>query len=310
MKRLMIFLLIIGCFVMGVCFAGDETLDEIKSQQQGALGSTGNGQLDDVVVTESVKKGIDSSKPQLVIELDHFSLISHTLKTEKFVLDKRSGNPEQLRVTSEPFLQSQATYAPWHSDIIEPPIAVFKLGNKKIEVDEWQFVITDPSGRPFKKYSGNGLIPLSLEWDGRDDKSRMLNVGNTYSYVLHYIYKGNKKDIIGQPFSINALLHQERTGLYVSLALSSVFDTSSIINKILDNGEVLIRESADILKEYYSAPITVIVYSESDETALEQAKKIRTRLAEELIMSEDKIKIEGYLDMPENFHVDIVVKNR
>ena len=72
-------------------------------------------------------------------------------------------------------------------------------------------MITDISGNPFRNFSVTGKISEKVAWDGRDDNGNFLQVGNVYSYILTLSDRaGNKRNIIGKPFSIDAVLHQER----------------------------------------------------------------------------------------------------
>jgi outer membrane protein OmpA-like peptidoglycan-associated protein len=51
------------------------------------------------------------------------------------------------------------------------------------EAISWKIIITSEDGAVVKTFSGEGLLPERITWDGKDDKQRLLPTG-VYNYVL------------------------------------------------------------------------------------------------------------------------------
>ena len=121
---------------------------------------------------------------------------------------------------------------------------------------------------------------------------------------------GNPHTLIGSPFVIHSLLHQEEDGLYISITRKKLFDVEKDKIKILEENVALLKEAADYLKENFTLATKIEVYGENAVVANEQAKAVAKYLTDELVFPEDKIKYAGYEDSIENHHIDIFIKNR
>ena len=273
-------------------------------------GEAVSGRLEDVVVKGSDTVKIESDKAPIKIEWDDMKAINPTLDTDKAILERLTSNVNKMKMTNPDILSTDATVSPWLSYISREPIEEFQLNYDKLKVKSWEFIITDSRGYKFKKFNGKKYIPGIMQFSGRNEEGNFMRVGNVYSYVLTYIDEsGAKQTVIGQPFSIDGALHQEKEGLIVSIASKSIFDQSNILT-LTKTGKLILTESSDILKEYFDVPVVVKVYSESESVAEDQAKEIVKYLAKILIIPPEKIAVRGFGDIPENYHIDIVISNK
>ncbi|MEE8424658.1 MAG: hypothetical protein V3S11_02455, partial [Elusimicrobiota bacterium] len=88
----------------------------------------------------------------------------------------------------------------------------------------WDFVVVDAAGRVFRKFTGEGDPPESLEFDGRSDEGKWLKVGQVYQGVLTYRDpNGRSHTAMGQPFALAGLSLQKSNGYVISLAAQTMF---------------------------------------------------------------------------------------
>ena len=269
-----------------------------------------SGQLDDIMVTGEDKLKVKSDKPVLDIKLDLNQVVMPTIDTEKKFLDK-SPNLVDLKEAAPKMLNSAQLAAPFLVAFIREPIANFSLKVLGIKTATWDLVVTDSKGRVFKKFEGKGKPPLSLEWNGRNPENRIVKVGNAYSYLVTLVDEaGGPHTLIGAPFVLHSLIHQEENGLFLSLTRKKVFDVEKDKNKILYEALPFLKEASDSIKDNFTLPVVVNVYGENASLATEQAKAVAKYFTDELVLPQTQIKAYGFEDAIENFRVDIAIKNR
>ena len=278
----------------------------------GALlyGAATSGQLEDVVVKGKDTVKIESNKTETKINVDHMKAINPTLETEKAFLEKLTDGINKMKMTNPDVLTTEATVSPWFSYIAKEPVSEFKLNYEKLKVKSWDFVVTDSRGYKFRMFSGKNPIPGIIKFSGRNETGEFMRVGNVYGYILTYVDEaGMKKTVIGQPFSIDGALHQEKEGLIVSISAKALFDPQGSAN-LTKTGKLILIEASDILKEYFNIPVVVKAYAESDSLGEEQAGEIVKYFDKILVVPENKIGVKGYKDNPENYHIEIVITNK
>lgn len=274
------------------------------------LYGAGSGQLDDVVVKGSDTVKIESDKAETKINVDHMKAINPTLETDKAFLEKLTDGVNKMKMTYPDVLTTEATVSPWLAYIAREPVEEFPLKYEKLRVRSWEFVVTDSRGYKFRMFTGKNVIPGSIKFSGRNEDGSFMRVGSVYGYILTYIDEtGTKKTVIGQPFSIDGAFHQEKDGLIISIASKAIFEQSDPLS-VTKTGRLILTEAADILKEYFNIPVVVKVYAESDSLGADQGSEIVKYFAKALVIPENKIPVKGYRDMPENYHIDIVIANK
>jgi hypothetical protein len=138
-----------------------------------------------------------------------------------------------------------------------------------------------------------------------------MQLGHMHSYVINYTTnKGEQKAFLGTPFVINAALHQEDNGLFISFNSGTIFDFEQPKIEFSEEGSKLMIESSDIMKDYFYMPFVVRGYAHTEEEGERYATAVAKKLAQLLVISPERIRVEGYEDIPENFHIDIVIQNR
>lgn len=269
-----------------------------------------SGKLEDITITGEDKLKVKSEKPALELKMDINEIVLPTIETERKFLEK-SPNLTNLQESVPKMLMTNKTANPYLIAIIREPIADFSLKVLSGKVETWELIVTDSKGKIFKKFEGKGIPPLSIEWSGRNQENKIVKVGNAYSYLVNFTNEaGNPRTLIGAPFTIHALLHQEQDGLFISITRKKLFDVEKEKTKLIDENVVLLKESLDILKENFNLPIKVEVYGENSTVATEQSKVVAKYLIDSLVLPEECIKYIGYENTIEDHRVDIFIKNR
>lgn len=272
---------------------------------------TSSGRLEDVVVKGKDTVKIDSEKPPTQLNVDHMKVINPSLETDKVFLEKVAPAIDKMKMTNPDVLSTDGTISPWLSYVAREPVESFTLDQGKQKVKSWEMVITDSRGYKFRMYSGKDSVPDTISFSGRNEDGAFMRVGNVYGYILTYLDEaGNKKTVIGKPFSIDAALHQEKEGLIIGIASKALFDQREDPAALTKSGKLMLSEASDILKEYFNIPVVVNAYAESDTLAQDQSKAIVAYISKILVIPESKITVKGFRDIPENFHVDIVIVNK
>ena len=136
-------------------------------------------------------------------------------------------------------------------------------------------------------------------------------MGNPYSYLINLVDQaGNPRTVIGSPFVIHYLVHQENDGLYVSVSRKKIFDVEKEKTKILEEGIPVLREMSDFLKDNFTLFSSIEAHGEDAGVAGEQAKILAQYFSDTLILPEKNIKYSGFEDTIENHRIDIMIKNR
>ncbi|MEI8094246.1 MAG: FlgD immunoglobulin-like domain containing protein [Spirochaetales bacterium] len=79
---------------------------------------------------------------------------------------------------------STKTFAPNNVDGATDLTIKIKTTEGVVPVDNWQLAVIDPRGKTFRQWSGKGLPPASLYWDGKSDTGDTVESGDDYQLQL------------------------------------------------------------------------------------------------------------------------------
>ncbi|MDI6782368.1 MAG: hypothetical protein QME49_09750 [bacterium] len=287
-------------FLPSVCLANDAA-----HQSKGE-------ELEDVTIKGTIKQEIKTQKPLVRIEEEMIEIDMPVMKTEEQLFSKTPATLEIWREAYGHILSSGQAAFPGYTGLVETPIATFQpqIKGRKV-ISKWNLVITDSRGCDFKKFKGSGDQSIVVVWEGYNDKNEILNVGDMYTYVFNYTdMAGNPHTFVGRPFSVDGLVHQEKNGLFISIANKALFVEERERIKIKEDVFPLLKETADRLKDYFGLPISVIAYGDTTSKALGQANAVAEYLAANLIIWVDQIKVASYQAEPGKQRIDVIVHNR
>jgi hypothetical protein len=270
------------------------------------------GKLEDVIVTEKDTTIVEREKTPFTVNLDSLKVVRPASDDNKAFLTRRADTFDALRSTRPYAMVSDLTVAPWLNSIAKDSIVTFSLPpREKKKPVSWEFIVIDRAGRPFRAFSGKSYPPQAIDWDGRNGDGVFMKIGSTYSSILRTTYAANRQFThIGDSFSTNAAEHQEKDGLYLSFALTSLFDGKRASSELLESGTVLLDEASTALKDYYPVPFVIYVYNETESSARSQAEELARYLAKKLVIPVESIAAKGCRAAPGDYSVNIVILNR
>jgi outer membrane protein OmpA-like peptidoglycan-associated protein len=93
---------------------------------------------------------------------------------------------------------------------IKPQISDYKTGSIKTatfdlkpeartEIKNWVMEITDPRGNVIKRFTGKGVPPKQITWDGKDDSGNIVTGGIFSSYSLKTVDRKGQQVIASEP---------------------------------------------------------------------------------------------------------------
>jgi len=290
--------------------AKPEVTGEARKSETASPEKKASGKLEDVTVTAEDKFKVKSEKPFLELNMDINEPVLSTIETENKFLEK-SPDFSELKNTLPKMLSTRLVAAPYLDLFVKEPVAIFNLKETGFKTSKWDLIITDYNGKVFKKFAGKGPGPEKIEWSGRNSANTVMKVGNPYSYMLNLLNsEGNPRTVIGAPFTVNQLVHQEADGLYLSVTRKKIFDPEKEKTKILEEGAPTLLEILNYLKDMSTLPVRVEVYGEDALTAGLQAKELAKHFTDTLVLTENSIKYNGNEAGLEDFRIDVIIKNR
>ncbi len=326
MKIFLLFLTLI----VGACFANasaqEQENDPAKQAQAGDMKSYDGGVPEEVVV-----KGGDSSsristgKPAIKIELDPFESIKTSLEPDtRFFLSESPLSMRLSRNTPE-FLQNKRVIEPWRMSFSDNAGITFYpekrlneifrrgLSEKEIKEIQWTLSITDEEGKTFERYSGKGQPPERVEWSGQNRRKEWIKAGHAYSAV--YVFtdgSGAPHTGINNPIQFTGIVHQENSGLYISLDSRVLFGNSKSETEIQEPlGGNLVKSAADLIKRrYFNIPVKIHSYAQTMSLAEQQANLVADKLSSHLMLSNNMITPEGHESSFSEQRLDVVLLNR
>ncbi|PIR15638.1 MAG: hypothetical protein COV48_13220, partial [Elusimicrobia bacterium CG11_big_fil_rev_8_21_14_0_20_64_6] len=188
-----------------------------------------------------------------------------------------------------------------------------KLESKEARKWGWSLTIADEEGRVFHNYSGSGNPPEELLWTGQNEQGEWVRAGRSYSAVYTFTSPdGSPRTTVGKLLLFKGIVHQEDTGLHVSLDSSVLFGTSKNAAVIqAPAGSDLLRAAADLIKRKYSGiPISVRMFANTKELGDAQAKAIQGVLLRELMVSTRHIGVDATRAPFSDQRAEIVLLNR
>lgn len=226
---------------------------------------------------------IKDEKPMAKLNFDIYSAVDALTGSGSYIFDPELAIRSDIASTPPPTLSSKQLRQPWLREIIKGRIAILHPQYVAENIESWELVISDPKGDIFKKFSGKGQPPASLDWDGRGDNGKMVDVGLTYSYSATAWDKvGNKASIVGEPLRFAGLLYQEGTTWVVSLNGWEVFPQGRVA--LLEEGLPLLQESIDLVRKKFNSNVNVKVYAEDEALAIGRASMVANYFTDRLIL--------------------------
>ena len=283
------------------------------------------GELPEVVIRGEEADKLTIARPEFKMDADNFESMRSSLEpahelflSESPLFLSRSRNRPEI-------LHNSRIIKPWRTAFSENTTISFNPKNRlkeifRGEIDpkdlkefQWQLSIADEDGRVFQKYSGTGDPPQELVWSGQNERDEWIKAGHAYSAIYMFIdAAGSPYTGAGNPLEFTGIVHQEKSGLYISLDSVVLFGPTKSGRKIEKPfGENIIQAAADLIKrKYFNIPIRVYSYAQTISLAQQQAELVVEFLTGRLMILHSMISGEGSTAPFSEQRIDIVLMNR
>ncbi len=136
-------------------------------------------------------------------------------------------------------------------------------------LDHWKLVISDPRGKPFRTYSGNGAPPAQVAWDGKSDKGEYVESGEDYQ-ILATVFDAKSREASKQDsVTADILVEKLGEGRY-KIVISSIqyagysSDIFKVQPDLLAKNMVVLRKLALVLNKFPEYKITLEGFAVSE----------------------------------------------
>jgi hypothetical protein len=265
-------------------------------------------------ISKEVIKGeylgkIDEKKPPSELDYDIFEVIQPYGRKGSYIYDLELHQHSEITATPLPILASKQIRKPRTGTILTLPITITNIPTEG-DIKQWELAITDETGKVFKTFAGIGEPPRTIEWDGKDSKNRIIDLGKNYSYYLRTIDEENKSSFkLGKKIGVPGLYWKEEINSVIRLDGRRVFEKGS--SALSATGIHLLEEAADYVRKDINKHLRVIVYSENENLAMERTKKIANFLLDQIILPEKAMtSVVGYKSSGEGKtdRIDITIR--
>lgn len=245
--------------------------------------------LPEMVVEAQNQVRQDIQKSAFAIELtaDLVDSFATDMDAEALAVSPVSGLQPHLN-NLEP-LRSDQTPHLWLRDLSTQPVARFyPEPHEGHQVKEWELVLTDFRGAPFRRFRGSGTPPDGIAWDGRGDNGDVLQVGYPYSYVFTLFDKGtNRYNYAGVSFRIPALDVREGQDRLLEISGEELFARNE--SELTARGKDWLTKAADIVRQHPYSPLKLTVVAEDEGLASRRADAAASFLAGHLVLPREQV---------------------
>jgi hypothetical protein len=281
------------------------------------------------VPTEIVVKGegnkLSDTKPPLKIEPDAFETIRADLVPDQNLLLAVSPLTVSWRRTHPDFLMNERVVQPFRTTFSDRPGIPFKvrqqledslgqkLDDRQARKWSWSLTIADEDGRPFHHFDGPNTPPTELLWNGQNAQHEWAAAGRPYSPVYRFIGPdGARRTRVGAPILLKGVVHQEDTGLYLTLDSATLFGPAKTATDLQQPaGFDLLRSAADYIKRRFSSlPIAVHVFANTKPLGDQQGAIVQTFLLRELMLAPRYVTVDSERSPFSDQRVEVVLLNR
>lgn len=266
-----------------------------------------------------------TQKPPLDIPVDPFETIRDSLKPDDTLLLAESPFTISWRRTHPDFLRNTRVIQPWRTTFSErsgipffPLRALSDALQRKVEPREakghqWSLTIADEEGKVFQRYEGSSDPPADLVWSGQNDRREWIRAGRPYSAVYQFVDPaGSPHTFVDKPLRFTGIVHQEETGLHVSMDSKVLFGPNKSATEIeKPGGEHLLRSASDLIKRhYFGLPLRIEVFASTQELGDIQSEKIREYLLKDLRLPASEVATEARPAPYTEARLEIILLNR
>ena len=298
---------------------------DASSQQKASQTAAAPGSLPtEVVIKGEDKSKLGAQKPPLSVEVDQYESIRPSLVPDQSLLLAVSPLTVSWRRTHPDLLENSRVVEPWRTAFSQKPGIAFpvreqfvammgrKIDEREVQDYSWSLTVADEDGRVFQHYEGSGNPPEELLWSGQNDQGEWIRAGRSYSAVYAFTDPaGSPHTSVGRPLLYRGIIHQEESGMYLSMDSGVLFGKKKSSPEVVPAGLELLRAAADLVKRRFSGiPISVRVFAATKDLGASQARAISSYLLAELMATAKGVSTDAAGAQFSDQRVEIVLLNR
>jgi hypothetical protein len=287
----------------GFIFAADPT-------PQATAASGGS----EVVVKGQLKINIESPKPEIPIKTDANEVAESVVQTEEEFMSLAPEDIKDIRLgLPETVVEDRPEY---HADLFflerQPIFNLVPKVPAGIEIEKWNFKVTDPTGAAVRVDKGGGNLPDKLVWDGLDQNGQILKLNSPYMYRLTLMDKaGNASSIASkQPKIVQAIKYYRDGKLVIEVSNSLLFEKERK-DRFTDKGKEVLNEITDYIKMSNKFPIEIQVYSGDEGLAKDQADSLLLIFDKTIKIKKNSYNVKPIKDLsvPKNYRIVFIINS-
>lgn len=166
---------------------------------------------------------IEFDRPPVVVDLDPSKVPGLDIGSAGDVLNRTV--PDLVTPLTGLSSRERSPYVarPWLRQFASGAVAQFRPAVRGTE--RWKLLIANSRGQTVASFDGRGESPKEITWDGRSQSGSPVIPGLTYSYVFEaYDRAGNKRNFVGQGFTVNAYRFDTPSGPTLACAARDLKD--------------------------------------------------------------------------------------
>ncbi len=267
--------------------------------------------LSEVVIKGEAKDTVEVKKAPYQIEISIEDVVSPSIEETEALM---KGGVEIMR--QEEFnqftrLNSKQVIKPSLPSLPEPPLVTFHPRRSDIKIKKWELTISDDKGSIIRTLQGKGSPPGTVEWDGREERGKIIKVGTLYSYNFVAIDEYGRLHITsGKPFQLWALKYDEKESVNIEVASRVLYTKER--DKFSEDGKMIIDKALDILRQYSRYPFRIEICSdEPDLSVWEKAKALLSDyISKNMILLPEDLRINVVKGYGRGLTTSIIIQTR
>jgi len=229
--------------------------------------------LSEVVIKGEAKDTVKVEKAPYQIEIKLEEIVSPSIEETEALME---GGLEILRQEDlQQFtrLNSKQVIRPSLPPLPEPPLVTFHPRRSNLKIKRWKLTISDEKGSIIRTLQGKGNPPRTIEWDGQDERGKIIKVGTLYSYNFVGIDQDGKPHTTsGKPFQLWALKYDERDNVNIEVANRVLYTSER--DEFSEDGKLIMEKAIDFLRQYSRYPFRIEICTNEDPAVWEKAKAL------------------------------------
>ena len=260
-------------------------------------GETGK-KFPDMTVTGEDRIRIDFERPELILDLDPKTAPGLERERTLGIVDRGAPDLKDPLLAQSAGQQNEYTGRPWLTMFSTGPVARFRPSLSKVQ--RWTLGVADSRGATVARFTGKDRVPAEILWDGRTLNGDFALPGLTYSYVFEaFDDAGNKRNFMGDAFTVNPYIREEKTGITLLLPGSELAGTSPA-----GSPSPILLETASWLNqlERVDTPVVVETQARTRDEAVALAARVTDPLPALLLGPKNRLEVRQNVvpDAPEN----------